>query len=137
LRTQDRFLQAVTPLQQHRVVEPEFIGKVLRRRALREASKNHHDDRTVVSNAGKDRAGERVENGPALVAAVAYHRRASRWPLVWGLAIGQLVALRAMQALWVQKLYEKVVALLLARGRSSIGNLSIAETEKLEKLERQ
>jgi hypothetical protein len=74
---QCRRLQAVTPLQLGtRVVQIEFVGQVLCRYALREAAKDHHDDAGPVADAREHRAGERVENGSALAAAVAYYRSA-------------------------------------------------------------
>jgi hypothetical protein len=75
-------------------------------------------ERTVPVNTPGHRA--------ALVATVAYHRGATPRPFVRSLAVGQLVALWATQALRVQKLYQKVVALLFAQGKLSIGNLSMA-----------
>jgi hypothetical protein len=115
VRVERRLLQAVTPLQKHRIVQPEFVSQVLRRHALREAPKNHHNRRTVVSDAREDRTGEYIEDGAALVAAVAYHRGAPLRLFVRGLAVGQLVALWAAQALRMQKLYQEAVALLFVK----------------------
>ncbi|PSQ83278.1 MAG: hypothetical protein BRD44_05080 [Bacteroidetes bacterium QS_7_67_15] len=69
-----------------------------------------------MSDAREDRTGEYIEDGAALVAAVAYHRGAPLRPFVRGLAVGQLVALWAAQALLrMQKLYQETVALLFVK----------------------
>jgi hypothetical protein len=82
-------------------------------------------ERTVPVNTPGHRA--------ALVATVAYTTGArplgllcGAWPSGNSWPFGQRRPFWATQALRVQKLYQKVVALLLARGRSSIGNLSMA-----------
>jgi hypothetical protein len=53
-------------------------------------------------------------------------RRATRGPLGNAGPFGQRRPFWATQALRVQKLYQKVVALLFAQGKLSIGNLSMA-----------
>jgi len=73
---QGRGLQAVTPPQQHRIVQVELVRQVLGGNALREAAQDHHDGRAVVANAGKDRAGEHARDRAAFAAAVADHRGA-------------------------------------------------------------
>src|SRR5438876_5512695 len=75
--------------------------------ALRDATQDLHNRGTAIAGLPEKSAGEEVEDGAALAAAVVRNDRPP--PAVRRLISGQRVTTRAVQAVWVQNVQQEVI----------------------------
>jgi hypothetical protein len=96
----DERVYLVTTREQVGAIAAEFIGQMLRRGALRDAAQDLNDCRTALAGLPPDCASEQIEDCTALPAAVIGNDGAPS--AVGRLGLGKQMAVRAVQAIWMQ-----------------------------------
>jgi hypothetical protein len=98
----------VPPWEQVSAIDAQFVGEMQGWDALRDTAQDLDDRGTAIAGLPEECASEEVEDRAALSTAVIGNEGAS--PSVRRLIAGKWMALRTVQAIWMQNTQQEVIA---------------------------